>query len=362
MTITAFLLLWRWYKDSRLKFKPILLVLVILFAGYEAMAHIWKRPELYNNPISWHSGLSGQSEQNQWYSRHDFTQYQAILPLPYFHVGSENYWLGDHSPVMPQAYAASLGTGLPLTAVMLSRTSITQTLLNLDLVLEAYHEYPILNEFPDDRPLLLLRHKKGGLTAWEQALVRKAVPLDENTDLRIYSLSMDSIRSLITGRQEELRSRLGDTTPQPSFLFEDFSSEADGVFRSEFTKATTLYEEVVPDTGMYKISFWFEGTDRDLWPRTVFWAELYNKNGEKYHYMYTDFFRKMVLRDGSWGLVEFPLHVKEPGSRLKIVFNNRLIMNGEMVIDRVLVCPSRSSHVMEDRGRIWVNNRQLISR
>ena len=361
MTITSFLFLWRWHQKSSFKIKHLVLAVVLLVAGFESVVYFRHWPRIYNNPISWHSGLFNSSEQTEWYGKYKWADYQAIIPLPYFHIGSENYWVGGDSPVITDAYAASLGTGLPLTAVMLSRTSITQTLMNLDLAMEPYHEYPILEAFTDPRPLLILRHKKGRLSEAEQNLVDKAVLLTENDHLLIYHLSLDSIPRLITERQRELALLAHDSNirQEPGVLFEDFNSEPGGVFSTAFSAPVTLLEGLIQDTGKYLISFWFEGTDRDLWPRTVFWNELYREDGSKYDYIFTDFFRKMVLRDGSWGLVEYPVHVKEKGSRLKIAMENKVITGGEMIIDKVLVRPAGVTHLFSTDDQTWVNNRQL---
>lgn len=373
MCITSFLFLWRWHQKSGLRSRHLLLAVVLLFTAFEAGMYIRTCPHRYNNPVSWHSELYNDGEQNQWYKKYNSESYQGIIPLPYFHIGSENYWHGDRSPVIIDAYAASLGTGLPLTGVMLSRTSIKQTLMNLDLVLEPYHNFPILEEFNDPRPLLIVRHKKGGLSRAENNLVSKAELLTENDHLLIYHLSPDSIPGLISDRQKELSLLAGqqmeatediDTMQGGSHaaLFEDFESETDGVYSSEFSKAVTLFEAVVPDTGKYIVSFWFEGTERDLWPRTVFWNELYREDGSKYNYIYTDFFRKMVLRDGSWGLVEYPVHVKALGTRLKIGMKNKVITGGEMKIDQILVRPANQTHVAFSNGQTWVNNRALLTK
>ena len=413
MTITAFYFLWRWYRSSGWKYRTWPLVAILLFTGYEAVISIYKRPQMHNNLISWHSELYNHTPGHEWLHRHDFSRYQAILPLPYFHVGSENYWMGDRSPVQSESYAAAIGTGLPLSAVMLSRTSISQTLMSLDLVLEPYHEYPMLGQLPDNRPYLLIRHKKGMLTRYEEALVKKAEPLDESDQLKIYSLEPDSIRSLAADRQQELLRMVGNElprmagnelprmtrdglpgmagrdlsadpqTPETSgaylfqdydsldggvfradhargvTLFEDFDSLDGGVFRADLRRPATFFEAVVPDTGIYNISFWFEGTARDLWPRTVFWTELFREDGSKYLYLYTDFFRRMVLRDGDWGLVEYPVHVKEPGTVLKITMKNRYITRGEMTLDRVLVLPEKGVHLINDQAGVWVNNRLI---
>ena len=359
MTITSFYYLWRWYRNSHLRIKPYLLVVVMLFAGYESFINVYKRPGIHDHAINWHSDLHNQVPEYEWVKRHDFTRYQAIIPLPYFHVGSENYWLGDRSPVRTPAYAASIQTGLPLTAVMLSRTSINQTLMNLDLVYEPGHEYPVLEQLPDPRPFLLLRHKKGEISKHEQRLIGKGALIDESENLTIYSLEIDSIQSMITDRQKELNLLATQEQQPPGILFEGFASLEGGYFAGDLRKPATFFEGMVADTGRYTVSFWYEGTDRDLWPRTVFWTELFREDGSKYLYLYTDFFRKMVLRDGAWGLVEFPVHVKELNSTLKITMKNKYITRGDMVIDRVLIRPENCSHLEKDKHVVWINNRAL---
>ena len=263
-----------------------------------------------------------------------------------------------------QAYAVSLATGLPLSAVMLSRTSINQTLLNLDLVLDPYHDFPVLELLPNQKPYLLIQHKKGSLSHYEDRLLNKARLVDENQILRVFSLETDSIRSLLNDRHSELKS-IAETDSfmqdSPEVLYEDFSSAGDGMFKGDFTRPVTFFDAVIPDTGWYEVSFWYEGTDRDLWPRTVFWTELFRMDGSKYRYLYTDFFRKMVLRDGSWGLIEYPIHVEEPNSTLKITMKNAYVTHGEMILDQVLVKPRWVNHVVHRGEQFQVNNRVLLS-
>lgn len=360
MCITSFYYLWRWHRDSKLRIAPFLLIAAVLFTGYESYFHVRKRPAQYHHPISWHSELYHEDATLEWMEDEDFSAYQAILPLPYFHIGSENYWIGDRSPVRDPAYAVSLKSGLPITAVMLSRTSIRQTLKNTDLIREPYHSYEYIEDLPDSRPFLLLVHKKAALSEAEEDLVRKGLSMAESEEVRIYELGIDSLNSLVSDRKEELLKLAAKAeTNDSSILFEDFSSLEEGRFAAEFRKPVTFFEEVVPDTGIYMVSFWFEGADRDLWPRTNFWTELYGEEGNKYHYAYTDFFRKMVLRKDSWGLIEYPVHVKESGTTLKISIRNKVISGGQMFIDRVLVRPVGSTHLSYEDQKIWINNRQV---
>jgi hypothetical protein len=361
MTITSFLLLAAWYRKSGWKYKQVLLVAAFLVAGSESWLYIRKWPARYCNPVSWHSRLYHFEALPPWPEEEPAETYQAILPLPYFHIGSENYWVGDGSPVITPAYAASLETGLPLCSVMLSRTSIRQTLKNLDLVWEPYVPYPVVKDFRDNRPLLLLVHRKGTLTVPEKGLVRKGIPVAESDEVAYYRLEIDSLLSLVPERRAQLLQECHTSQePEGMILFQDYSDREGGVWRSEFRKPVTFFDGLLPDTGQYLVSFWFEGADRDLWPRTNFWTELYREDSTRYLYSYTDFFRKMVLRDSTWGLIEYPLHVTEPGSRLKITMRNKVITGGEMVLDRVLVRPAGSVHMVREPGDgLWINNRLI---
>lgn len=360
MTITSFYILWRWFKSSRLRFRTIILLAILLFTGYESYFKVMNRPRVHHNWISWFSDLKDTPEY-EWTKRHDFKNYQAIIPLPFFHVGSENYWVGDRSPVQAQAFAASLKTGLPLSAVMLSRTSISQSLLNLDLVLEPYHDYPVLRQLPSQKPFLVIRHKDGALTLWERGLVNKARPIDESRELEIYSLETDSIRSLLHDRKMELTELAERAEKDPGIVYNDFSGNKDGVLKVRFKDPVTFLNTVIPDTGWYEISFWYEGADRDLWPRTSFWTELYGEGESQYLYFYSDLFRKMVLREGSWGLIEYPVHVEEPNSTLKVTIYNKVITKGSINLDQLLVRPAGKTHIIRNQGLLQVNNRILLS-
>jgi len=50
----------------------------------------------------------------------------------------------------------------------------------------------------------------------------------------------------------------------------------------------------------------------------------------------------MVLRDGAWGMVEFPLLVKQPVSGLILSYHNKYLPRGEVVNDNMLVRQAES--------------------
>lgn len=360
MTVSSFYLVWKWYRSPGSRLKIYFLLLILLFTAYEAAMHIHRRPANYHHKPLLTSQMNGFNEEYSWIKDIDPSEYQAIFPVPYFHVGSENYWIGDASPVRTGAYAVSLETGIPLNAVMLSRTSVKQTLLNTDLVREPYALYPILDHLPGQKPFLLIKHQKGRLSPWEERIVEKASLLSENEHLSVYSLETDSIRTLLCDRRSELKAQAARYKNEPSYLhYKDISTDEGGVTAVDFTRKTAIIDVPVPDTGFYTISFWFEGTGRDLWPRTNLYHDLYLQDGKHDFTSRTDLFRYMVLRDGPWGLVEFPCKVRHPNSILKVTLYNRYVTGGEINISRILVRKTGDDFLIEDDEGAWFNNRKL---
>lgn len=90
----------------------------------------------------------------------DFSHYQALLPFPYYHVGSENYHytIDDVDDWGFRTFQLSLYSGLPLMATMLSRTAPVQsrellTLISTDSI------SPGIRERLNTKPVLIALHR-----------------------------------------------------------------------------------------------------------------------------------------------------------------------------------------------------------
>jgi len=365
MNILAFYLIWIWYARNPKLWRSLVLLAALSWGAYDAWLNIDYVRNRYYRKFTTLNDRANQMEENRWVLRHDWSDYQAIMPLPYFHIGSENYWYGDHSPVIEQAFIASIKTGLPLNAVMLSRTSISQTLGNLDIWFEPYHEYPALSNYKSGKPLLLLQARNGVLSENEKNLLDQAVLIDSSRQTFFYEYYPDSLTGMLRENESWLKHELeqyNDSVDRGDFVFESYQDRPSGEFRADIIKKGDFFSCEFPDTGKYTVSFWFRGTGDDLWPRTNYFIKLADAAGSTYSYRQSDFFRQMVLRDGDWGLVEFPLDVKQPGSALTLSYHNRYLPRGEVAIDNVLVRPAGSKIRVFDGEQHGINNRFLISR
>ena len=85
----------------------------------------------------------------------ELEQYQAILPIPYYNLGSDQFWWDVSGFIGQKSMTLSIQTGLPLTAAMLTRSSRGQTINQLQLVTEPYRSPRLLLDLPDDSPILM---------------------------------------------------------------------------------------------------------------------------------------------------------------------------------------------------------------
>lgn len=115
------------------------------------------------------------------------SDFQSILALPYFHVGSEQFQISGTTQIQNAAWSASIQTGLPLHNVDLSRQSYVQTLLQLQLLNRG--GATSLDHVPDERPLLVLAHPRA-MDTHGKALLERAVPIAADGPYTVYRLPL----------------------------------------------------------------------------------------------------------------------------------------------------------------------------
>ena len=95
-------------------------------------------------------------------------KYQAVLSLPYFHIGSEKFSIENWSvPFIRTSFIS----GLPGLDVMLSRTSLKQTISLIQLTGNSLLDKNVIDRFPSKKPLLLEVYDNRLLNTEEKKLV-----------------------------------------------------------------------------------------------------------------------------------------------------------------------------------------------
>ncbi|MBK8555527.1 MAG: hypothetical protein IPL65_07040 [Lewinellaceae bacterium] len=137
------------------------------------------------------------SSPDHWLNKVDFSRFQALLPLPYYHIGSENIWMDFDYGHFKNVQTTAYHTGVPDIGVNLSRTSARQTTASVQFVLEPCESPSLLDELPDNRPIALLINP----SQWDKVreaypqFIEKATLVYDHPELKIMSILPDSIRN-----------------------------------------------------------------------------------------------------------------------------------------------------------------------
>ncbi len=117
--------------------------------------------------------------------------YQAILPLPVFHIGSEVYQRNGDLSVAP-AMMYSYHTGLPALSVMLSRTSLNETETALE-ILNPYKKVRQILSLITDAPFLVINTGET-LKEDESRLLKNLQKISQVGEQSFYSASKNDFR------------------------------------------------------------------------------------------------------------------------------------------------------------------------
>jgi len=379
INLVVFYKIWCWQQsEGKRNVKALVFILCVIFLYTDVYYFLKYRQGYLNNKFTTWSDFRNTDQDNQWVDRIEPEEYQAILPLPLYHMGSDNYYMDPRCRMMSHSFQVSMKTGLPVTAIYLSRASISQSIKNIALVLEPYRDLKILEDFPDKRPFLIVAARCNEYTTDESNLLHCfASKIDSNSYFDLYRLEYDSL-SALPKRKSALTAKEFANCPvqiQDSFYIADRTAsvvqidfETKGLTKGYLGNAlqitgrspSVLFDDFVPagSDSIHTLSFWFSPIDKDLFPKTRLEIEMFNDQGIKYNYKNEMVGKLLKTVDGSWGLIEWRFPLVSPGNRIRIVvYNTQIGKKQPYCIDELLIRPDHCD-VYQARGSfISKNNR-----
>jgi len=199
--------------------------------------------------------------------------FQAILGLPAFHVGSEKFHLSTEGYRGERAsMAVALQMGLPLCNGLAARSPLTAAKATLQLTAHPLIPKILPDQFPTDKPLLLIT-VPGSLSAGAEALLQQAKPIMHLGDTRFFELPLSafdqSARQVASARFSDTRDSLAQvglhflTKGAIPPLWESFGeAEAPlgiGVRRIPRKKGSVIWRGTLPNAPSntrWELSFW----------------------------------------------------------------------------------------------------------
>jgi hypothetical protein len=311
-----------------------------------------------------------------WLDKVDFSQFQALMPLPYYHVGSENIWLDIDGSHFRRVQSTALHTGVPDLGVFMSRTSIGNTLKSVQFAFDPCAPPELLEELPDNRPFALLIHPP----RWEELqknsphLTSQATLVFDHPELKIMSLVPDSVRTYSRRQASAIATEIDNnssfsagkgwvSSSNPGwFASQTFDSltttkhifQGKGAYLGEMGDTTWLWKTRIPK-GHYNLSLWTYAKQDMGMTHEVKIIQNSRADGHEINFRHEGlrFYLKTIVDD--WALYEIEFTVHDDDSNVRIFLQKRGVQ-APFYLDEVLIKPLNSTLYRRAPGWAVRNN------
>ena len=322
-------------------------------------------------------------KEDNWLNEINVKDYQAIISLPYFHVGSENIWMIKNSAIYVNTFIVSLQTGLPITCCSSDRTSLSQTFKNLQMVLEPYRKLDIISDFKNKKPFLVLAIEKD-LGDNEKKFLRHCKKIKDTPEFNVYEISYSSLEHLSDNLYNETKDLLGKTKTYKSgefiytdsvktFVYNDFNSNFkkqgyDNVYYYEGRIKDICYvmEDTVPhfkNEQTYTLSFWMDNFTEDLYPRLLLGIEFFDKEHKSEGKLLTTMKDNLKIIDGKKALIETNFVLKHSYDKISVTVGSYDYFDETKMFkaENLFIYPSKDTIYKVSANSIMMNNRTYYS-
>ncbi len=301
------------------------------------------------------------------------SDFQAILSFPFFHFGTQKFTLTSFHSTR-HANAVAYQTGLPMLNTLVARAPLTPSLRLLQLVSDPAIEKEILNDLPDDRPILLL-YSHESLAPNEQAYVAASDSITQIYNIRIAKLELKNIPDTRKEVHEEFRTikdslpiyplyekgTLRSTQALSGFVWEHVGDRATPlgkeVWHTENKKDTLFDGKLMPDvvdsvggSGAYEFSLWMKIDTRSHFLPALL-IEQYEGDTRIDLKPLELKMATNVYQD--WMRADMSFYLQKPTNRIVISTFEKVDM---LTVDNLMIRPEGVDVYLEQDGMLWKNN------
>lgn len=384
INIIAFYKLYQWASLKSHLAKQFWLGIILFFVCYDAyIMSIDKQPNL-NNSVEQLNDTQNLLEENKWINEIKTDNFQAIITLPYFHVGSENVWISPESEIIKDVFITSIKTGLPTTSLILSRVSLSQTYNNIQIVKGPYRPLDIVKDFKNEKPFLVLV-RENELNKEEKFLLSKCKKIKEAKNFNIYELTTETLKHisdyLYAETQDELKNTktflvdgLQSSDSIKTFVYKNYEDQpntnsflGNGCLEGKIKDYNVLFKGTIPNMkeGDYVVSFWMGDFRTDVYPRSTVELAFTDSTGAVYGTSYFNPGKNMSVMDGNWALIESNFRLKNKTDQLIVTIWNQDITSDKKRIhlDELLIRPTETRIFKNiSAEHITLNNRTYLAK
>ncbi|MFT6165562.1 MAG: hypothetical protein ACJAV5_000709 [Vicingaceae bacterium] len=140
----------------------------------------------------------------------DPTEFQAIVPIPFYNIGSENYEKEASKETYLNSMILSYHTGLPLTSSYLTRVSLKESRNEMQFFAPSFYDKTIKSDLSSTLPFLVVWSKKEFLEKEEMDLLKSVKWIKATDNFSIGMLPYSAIFE--NTAQQEIQTFTSDST------------------------------------------------------------------------------------------------------------------------------------------------------
>lgn len=364
--------LWRYLRQRRAAaFAWGWLAPLLLLWGLEAWWHVQPvaAAEEASPAAQAFIGEEGNFRHLLGWTKYSPESFQAIIPLPYFCIGTDKIAIEGGDATRYQAYKASLNLHLPLLTMLMSRSSVHETLGLVQLLSSPLVPKSLLPKLPSAKPILLVV-AAGPLTPAEQRLVSHGQLIKATPEVSLYELPVAALAATsLAAERARAAALLPGLTPTNGL----YSSTGRGALHLAFDRSpdrrgrlgpgafyepretfSTLYDGPLPtpaDTGRYEASVWVNATTG--YGLGNMQVKLYQQGQQLDHQVADTRISTEVL--GDWVRVAVVFRRPPAADRLEILYDGH-----DLLADDLLVRPLGTDVYWRDaQGQLVLNGYPL---
>lgn len=361
------------YNTIKMYISPLLLkyTIAIIFPAliiYEALPHHIET----SKHITSSKNIFIDNKLPPYLSNELIKQYQAIIPLPFYHIGSESIGRLPSDLSLRLSQQVSFATGIPLVSSALSRTSISETKNIFQIFNPFADKKSVLDQFNEKPLLVLFTHEI--LSKHESALLEKSTLVKQFNSFSLYEIAphLLSARKNVYPIYNEIKDSL---TLRSGFFISDsslsfsylplYNNDSNYLFskKKAYTKMKKDYTSIATiDLSLFKdsildLSFWFYSKGETQPNSTIIiseWTKDNVLNSSK-----VDNTNRSFIINNDWSLYETQLKLEKKSNKLDIVITGSSLSQDTVYVNNLLL-KSHLLNVYKEFDNFLVMNNHII--
>lgn len=303
-TIYSVIAAYTWYQRLVHSNKKMLgylaVILPLLLWGFEARSYLKFSKERTQTALYNYRYMDGWDDDKTWKEvladkQYNPTDFQAMLLLPFMHVGSEKLWVNDaNSWLLTLGAKASFKLNLPIVDVNMSRSSWSQTFGQVRIAAGPFADKPLLRDIKSNKPFLILWFGQKPLDPDSKYLLEASEFIADYSQCHVYACFPNRLKTndkrfrdsvnFIAAKMTKADTCINAEGSYAIAHFDHTKSNAaffgNGGLQAIKGETAILYTTLVPqhkDSAVYEFSAWVKVNDYDYCSPTLY-VDLYNAN------------------------------------------------------------------------------------